>query len=571
MKIETFLEHHGLRENPFDAEEARHDPIFERMMESDAAHPDHPDFAKILGRIDQPSSSVVFGEKGCGKTAISLSIARRVALHNTQHPKNRALLVAYDDLNPVLDLFLQRCRKRTHRRFLSRLSPEQLLTTFRLEDHQDAILSLAVTQLVDAILRQSPTGKTPGMTLGSTPGLTPGSMMVLPEKPDKVVRKLPRRLRVDLAVLAALYDQPHSGPLLERWRKLKSKLRLGPWRTGSAYLWLGTVFSLAASGLLAAHLGFRGDLQWVLPLAAWFAVAAVLLWGLCGWQYVRVWSLARRVYRELLTVPRSPVDLRSILWEMRIGDWWNQPWPVDSPPPGTDPTNSPSSSAMGVPNPHDSRYQLTHKLLDVLRGLGYAGMIILVDRVDEPAVISGHPDRMKPVVWPMLTNKFLQQQGVGMKLLLPAELRHLLGREQPAFFQTARLDKQNLIDRLSWSGTTLYDLCTQRLNTCLGTNANGATPTAPGSTQPNNASTPTPITLVDLFEPDVTQQAIIEALEQMHQPRDAFKFLYSVLQEHCRSVPEDRPAYRVPRWVLESVRRQQSQRVQELSRGLSPA
>ena len=64
---------------------------------------------------------------------------------------------------------------------------------------------------------------------------------------------------------------------------------------------------------------------------------------------------------------------------------------------------------------------------------------------------------------------------------------------------------------------------------------------------------------------------IVDALDQMHQPRDAFKFLYSVIQEHCRMVPEDQPKFTVPRLTLDGVRRQQSQRVQEFYRGLTPA
>ena len=66
----------------------------------------------------------------------------------------------------------------------------------------------------------------------------------------------------------------------------------------------------------------------------------------------------------------------------------------------------------------------------------------------------------------MFDNKFLQQDRVGLKLLLPIELRHMLRRETGDFFQEARLDKQHMVDRLSWSGATLYDLCSSRLRAC---------------------------------------------------------------------------------------------------------
>ncbi|MEO1009637.1 MAG: hypothetical protein AAFX79_13840, partial [Planctomycetota bacterium] len=150
-------------------------------------------------------------------------------------------------------------------------------------------------------------------------------------------------------------------------------------------------------------------------------------------------------------------------------------------------------------------------------------------------------------------NKFLKQEGIGLKLLLPIELSYLLNKEGPSFFQEARLDKQNMIDRLTWSGATLYDLCSSRLNAC------------------RTAGQAEPLTLMDFFEPGVGREAIIDALDQMHQPRDAFKFLYSVIQEHCQLLPEDAAVFRINKLTLETVRRSQSQRVQELYRGLTPA
>src|SRR5690606_13401202 len=118
--------------------------------------------------------------------------------------------------------------------------------------------------------------------------------------------------------------------------------------------------------------------------------------------------------------------------------------------------------------------------------------------------------------------------------------------------------------RLEWSGPTLYDMCTYRLRACRAPNVTGV-PSDSGDGSGRD------ITLTDLFESDVTREYLVESLEQMHQPRDAFKFLYSVILEHCRMVPEDQPSFRIPRPLLESVRRQQSQRVQELYRGLAPA
>ncbi|MEL7473108.1 MAG: hypothetical protein AAGK04_07310, partial [Planctomycetota bacterium] len=170
----------------------------------------------------------------------------------------------------------------------------------------------------------------------------------------------------------------------------------------------------------------------------------------------------------------------------------------------------------------------------------------------EPTLISGAPDRMRAVVWPILNNKFLQLEDFGLKLLLPIELRHALFKESTAFFQEARLDKQNLVERLSWTGAMLYDVCDARLQACRQSGVE-------------------PISLLDLFAEDVTRQDLVDALDHMHQPRDAFKFLYQCLTEHCSNVTADQESFRVPRLVLEQVRKRESERLQQLYRGIRPA
>jgi hypothetical protein len=158
---------------------------------------------------------------------------------------------------------------------------------------------------------------------------------------------------------------------------------------------------------------------------------------------------------------------------------------------------------------------------------------------------------MRSLVWPLFESKFLQQEGVGIKMLLPIELRYLVHKEGADFFQEARLDKQSVVDRLAWSGATLYDLCTARIRAC-------------------HKDGDSRITLTDLFAEDVKREALVDALGQMAQPRDAFKLLYSVIREHCQRVGEDDAEFRVPRFILDSVRKEQAQRVSELQRGLSP-
>ncbi|MCC7409557.1 MAG: hypothetical protein IT442_15945 [Phycisphaeraceae bacterium] len=513
MDIEHFLSHHGLSENPFDAEEARHDRVFEKLAGGATRH---PDFAKILGQLEAPSTSVVFGEKGSGKTAIRLTVARQVREHNAQHPDAKTLVVAYDDLNPVLDRIMQ---NRLSAKALANPSDGDLLkalSSIRLQDHQDGLLARAVTRLVDGLSGATGDGDPPD----------------LPTDALKRLRKLPRRSRADLAVLAALYDQPASGSALTRWESLRRSLRLG-WING-----LRLQGSVGAAGLVAGVIlvGVWRLLSdspiWMLLVGALLLAAGVILGALWAWRVTRLRWLARKILAEMTSATRRGSELRKMLGQLSPADLHGQPWPL----------------AGNL----DSRYQLTGRFLAVIEALGYKGMLVLVDRVDEPTSIQGRPDRMRAVVWPMLDNKFLQQQHIGIKLLLPIELRPLLLRESAEFYQEARLDKQNLVDRLGWSGVTLYDLCNGRLRACL------RNPHAQ-------------IVLTNLFDTDVTAQYLIDALDKMHQPRDAFKFLYQVISEHCRSIPQDQPRFLIPRPIVESIQRIQAQRVQDLGRGLSPS
>jgi hypothetical protein len=234
---------------------------------------------------------------------------------------------------------------------------------------------------------------------------------------------------------------------------------------------------------------------------------------------------------------RHQSDLEAMLARIPVLDRESQPFP---------------GRRRGLASRSESRYDWTRRLLDVIDGLGYYAMIVLIDRIDEPTLVSGDAEKMKWIIWPMLDNKFLQQERIGFKLMLPLELRHLVHRESSVFFQEARLDKQNMIDRLVWSGQMLYDLCCARLRACCS-DADGL------------------ITLTNLFEESVTREMLIDALDRMSQPRDAFKFLYATIQEHCRNTPQDQPRYRIARLTLDSVCRMQADRVKDLHRGLTPS
>ncbi|MEM6553375.1 MAG: hypothetical protein AAF750_14760 [Planctomycetota bacterium] len=520
MQVDTFFKHYSVTANPFAAEEARLDPIFSQLLAGGATHPDYP---KIAGQVDQPSTAVVFGEKGSGKTAMRLLMGQQIAEHNQQNPDRKVLIVAYDDLNPVLDRLL-RVRKQ---------NTDAMLKQLRLEDHQDAILARAVTRLTQAILGDTETGD--------------AEALVLDDATRKKLRKLPKSNRTDLAVLAALYDQPRSGDTPQRFDRLRKALRVG---TGLAptmgKLCIASTVATAAALVLGVWKFALGSDSsgpwWLIPAFAAAAGLTLIGWGFWLFNWFKLWAKSRKAIKDTPAIQRETNELRAMLAALPIGAADGQPLPVPARPGQT---------------LSDARYQLTRKLVDLLLELGYTGVIIFVDRVDEPTVVHGDAEKMKAITWPMFDNKFLKQDRIGIKLLLPLELGYMLKREGPAFFQEARLDKQNLVEKLTWSGATLYDLCTLRLRAV----------STPGTTGEDGQ----PIKLTDLFEDDVDPSMLIDALDQMHQPRDAFKFLYAVVQEHCKLVPEDDGRFQIARLTLETVRKQQSQRVQELHRGLGPA
>ncbi len=521
MNTSTFFDHWRIAENPFRGEEARSDTVFAKLAGSASGKPEsggaagaalagshavHSDFEKIVGELSRPSSSIVFGEKGSGKTAIRMQLADRVATFNQANPGHRVFLVAYDELNATLD--------RLHMRGAAKDSLKTL-QQMRLVDHIDAILSSAVTKLTDRLTGLGPTRADQDLI--------------------RAFRRLPKLTRNDALVLQAMYDT--SDLANERTRRVAKLTRRMPPR--DAMVWT-----------LAVMLGWvplGGVIAWFLlepPKTPTWETAVTGLGITCAALYVAVliarfvWRplslgrLAHRLGKQLRSVGRADASLARSLSQLREADR--------------------SAARLPVTDSDEQRYAMLDRVRRVLAGLGYPGVVVVIERVDEPTLIAGDPEKMRAFVWPMLNNKFLQQEGLGVKMLLPIELRHALFRESSAFFQEARLDKQSLVERLSWTGPMLYDLCEARLRVCLS-------PDAPS------------IMLLDLFAEDVTRQDLIDALDQMHQPRDAFKFLYRCISEHCSNVTTEQGQWRVPRLVLETVRKQESERVQGLYRGIRPA
>lgn len=479
MKIEQFFEHHGVAGNPFAEEDAQTDPVFKEHC---IATTHHPSWGKVYGDPTEPATSVVFGEKGSGKTAIRLQIARHLRDYNRQHPDNRVFVIEYDDFNPFLDRYRDKLSARRRRR-------DQALEGWKLWDHMDAILSLGVTQLVDQVLAFS-------------------------HDQDQAasLARLDRHQSRDLLLLAACYDQSLGEPFVARWRRLRRKLRFQHiWSKSfwgaKTFALLGWAVTLAVAGAL---IGLR---KW-----EWLETPWPYLFVAAGWipylaRCFKWHVLARKIVNHARVVKHAVSPLRRVLLSFSPDDIVNQPLP------NKDRT--------------DDRYELLAKFQGVLKTLGYTGIVVLVDRVDEPHAINGSPEQMKALLWPMLDNKFLKHPGIGFKLLLPIELSYFIDREDRDFYQRARLDKQNMVPTLEWTGEALYDVANARLAACA----------LPGKTP----------RLRELFDPAITDRRLIDALRSLRVPRHLFKFMYRALTAHCNAFTEDRPVWQIAPETFEST------------------
>ena len=478
MRIQRFLEHHGVASNPFAEEDAQTDPVFKEHCIASAYH---PAWDKVYGDPSEPATAVVFGEKGAGKTALRLQIVRHLAEYNRTHAGGRMFIIEYDDFNPFLDRFRDKVG-------MGRRTTDRVLAEWKLWDHMDAILSLGVTHLVDRLLGRAPSVRS--------------SVEVEPLDAGKLARDQGR----DLLLLAAIYDQSSAESLRKRWHRLRRKARFLTIR-GKWPLALGVVVTIAVAAVII------GAKKW-----DWLAHPWPYLFVLAGWgpwlaRSARLWWRARGIVRQVKVINHDTLPLAQVLGNFTSDELSNQPLPDHERT--------------------DDRFEMLLKFQGLLKTLGYSGIVVLVDRVDEPHLVNGSPDRMRALLWPMLDNKFLKHPGIGFKLMLPIELSYFIEREDRDFYQRARLDKQNVVPSLQWTGEALYDVADARLKACA---AEGRTPQ-----------------LRQLFDPAISDRRLIDSFRSLRVPRHLFKFLYRVFVAHSNAHTDDNPVWQITSDSFEPV------------------
>ena len=483
MNIQSFLEHHGIVRNPFAEEDAQTDPVFKEHCISSAYH---PVWDKVYGDPTEPSTAVIFGPKGSGKTAMRLQVDRHLQRFNAENPSRRVYIIRYDDFNPFLDHFCERMSRRVSRK------PDRVLDAWRLWDHMDSILCIGVTHLVDQVLSED------------EPDSDSGKIA------NEQVAKLDRGAARDLLMLAACYDQSTVSTFTGRWEQLRKKLHYGnalaSWDFALAIFW--ALITIGVVGWLAV----RGDVS---PINAIIISLVSIFIGKLPFliRWMKCQFAAMGIRRHMRVGKREVGSLRSVLLKFPASELASQPLPR------YDRT--------------DDRYALLTKFQSILKRLDFTGVVVLMDRVDEPHMTGGKPELMRRFVWPLLDNKLLKHPGVGFKLMLPQELHRDVERESREFHERARLDKQNVIPAFQWTGESLYDLTRARMLACA-----------------TDSRSPEP---KELFVDEISYQRMLTAFQSLRVPRNLFRFLYRVLVEHCNKYTDANPEFRITAETFETT------------------
>lgn len=482
MKIHQFLDHYGISENPFSQEDAASDRVFQQHCLDHGTH--HSAWDKIYGDPKAPATSVVFGEQGAGKTALRLQMVNKLHEHNQKHPAARTFIVQYDDFNPFLDTFRERLSGRQRK-------PEKALQNWKLWDHMDSILTLATTRLANAIRNDGKDLKDDSHSI-----------------PAERLNALTRPQRRDILLMAAFYDQDRELSSLDRWNLLRRKLKFSSWRAGWE-LWLGLLVTIVTLGVVYSQFSWSGlgnAWTWAVVFGGWLP----FLWR----QLLLQWT-AYSVAKQIRVTDLHVGTLRKILGKFDASEILGQPVP---------------SRARG-----DDRYELIMKFQSALKVLGFDSLFVLVDRVDEPHLVNGSPERIRDLIWPMFDNKFLKHEGIAFKLLLPAAVAGFLNRQEKEFYERSRLDKQNLIQSLNWTGQGLYDVANDRIRAC------------------SKLAQGKPPSVQSFFAAQIGEKELISVFDRLRAPRHLFKFLYRLMVDHCSKYTEDQPEWKIQPDTLQST------------------
>jgi hypothetical protein len=483
MFTQKWKDHWGLTDDPFSCEDADKDILLSEIETSAV----HSSFDKMFGNPLMPSPAIVFGEKGSGKSALRLIMRRRIQEFNGKNPEHKIFHIEYIDFNNFIEYFRRIIRASKDDRQASHAVVEK----WRIADHLDAILSMGVTKFIDEILDN-----------------------------NIKVKDLSRKQKVDIHLLTALYYHSEKQNTADALLKLKKQLgyiHAGPnWRPFIAGL-------VSLLGLAIALLPFfAGEAELPKQLFGGTGLATIAAaWVWIGWREWSFRDYAASAARNIRVFARNAMNIGKILKGLTAKE----------------------RKEFVLPLNHDesSRFQLLKRFMGLLSDHGYKGFYILIDRVDEPSLLSNDSGDMREFIEKILDIKFLQYENLGLKLFLPIELDEIHRNASPEQLKKMRLDKSNLIPELKWNGMELYEIANQRM--------------LASKVDPESK-----LQLKEMFEEGFDFEHMKETLSELGTPRHAFSFLSAVFSEYIRTLPNDLdgsdPKWKVPRSHFDVIKAQ---------------
>ncbi len=482
MFAQTWRQHWGMTCEPFMCEDADKDSILQSMDKSAV----YSGFDRIYGNPNEPSPGIVFGEKGSGKSALRLMMRRNLEEYNEKNPEKKIFLIEYTDFNR----FIGNYRNTLSNRSDEASEAKEVISRWKLSDHLDCILSLGFSALVDEIIASGRNAK-----------------------------KLHHKHCADLLLGTSLYYHSDNDTTVDALKKLNRKYGFGGIRP--YFKWLAaillsiiSVFFVIFPYLLPVIITMYSDID--LSEGTWaeyfLTLQPQLFYGIGIGLFVITWlwfllarsssfSPARRAARGIKVVPKDANLTAKILLRL--------------------PSKERKDFILPFGNDEASRYDWLQRFITLINQFGYHGIYVVVDRLDEPSLLSGREELMRQFVEKMLDIKLLQYPHIGIKLFLPIELDTIHRNASPEQLKKMRLDKSNLIPEFKWSGQELYEIANQRMQACIEGESKHS--------------------LADLFGDDLEFNYVKETLSMLGTPRYAFGFLSSLLTDYVRDLPNDLP------------------------------
>jgi hypothetical protein len=435
----------------------------------------------------------VFGEKGSGKSGLRLMMRRRLRSHNEAHPDAKVFDVEYIDFNGYIETLGRAVGGRNS----GVTSSPRILGEWEISDHLDCILSLGITRLVDALL----------------------------DGTEQVT--LSHKQQIDLALLTSLFYRSKLNTTSDALDGLSKSSVLSVLRGGSGGFGRLVVSALGLIIAATPHLVTRNaelaDFAYMAeqrPICYGVGLTlAAIPWILAAWRDALRARTARHADSSVRTLSPDPEPLARLLSNLDPRERAN----------------------LILPDGSDeaSRYELLQRFLGLLESTGYHGLYVLMDRVDEPTLLSDSQERMQEFVQRILDIKLLQHPKLALKLFLPIEMESLWRNASGEQLKRMRLDKSNLLPELKWTGRELYEIANERLFACR----------TPDSKVQN---------LRDLLADDLELTYVLETFATLGTPRYAFGFLSEMFLQYAKDLPGDLgdelDEWRLPRAAFDVVR-----------------